>query len=473
VADAIIVGGGIAGLATAFELHKRNVPFVLLERTARAGGVIRTERVDGFTLEAGPDALLIQKPEAIRLAEELGVGDRLVPTNLPRLAYIQRGGNLYPLPAASVLGIPTEVGPFVATRLFSWPGKMRMGMELFVPRRTDPADESIGSFMARRFGSEALTYLAEPLLAGIHAGDVDRLSVNALFPRFAEAERKYGSLLKAFRLMHRRAGAPQATRSARTTARRRPGEGAFKSFPEGLELLVDRLVARLPSDALRFGAPAVSLRRNPASGYEVTTKDGVFDGRVVILCAPTFAVASIVSDLDRELAGACNEIQYASSATVSYAFERTQIRHSLTGSGYVVPRVEDRSILASSWMSSKWPGRAPQGHVLLRVFIGGARDPDALAHSDDELIARGLNAIRPVLGITGDPVVARIYRYDRANAQHEVGHLDRVTRIDRALARHPGLFVTGSGFRGTGIPDCVADARATAQQVARFLGIDA
>src|SRR6185369_10847681 len=199
--DVIIVGGGIAGLAAAYELKAHGVSFVVLERASTPGGVIVSEEFDGFTIDAGPDSLLIQKHDGIRLCQELGLGDRLVSTLPPRLAYIQRGGKLYPLPAASVLGIPTRIGPFARTGLFSWRGKLRMGAELFVPRRraSDGSDESIGAFMTRRFGREATTYLAEPLLAGIHAGDVDRLSLGALFPRFADAEKKHGSLLRAFR----------------------------------------------------------------------------------------------------------------------------------------------------------------------------------------------------------------------------------------------------------------------------------
>ena len=199
ITPVVIVGGGIAGLAAAYEFSRRHVPFVLLESGPRVGGVIFSEAIDGYTIDGGPDALLIQKPEGIKLCEELGLGDRLVPTKLPRLAFIQRGGRLHALPAGSVLGIPTAWGPFLRTPLFSWAGKVRMGAELFVPARRDDGDESIGAFMTRRFGAEATTYLAEPLLAGIHAGDVDRLSVRALFPRFAEEEAKYGSLLRAFR----------------------------------------------------------------------------------------------------------------------------------------------------------------------------------------------------------------------------------------------------------------------------------
>src|SRR5580765_1362151 len=197
--DVVIVGGGIAGLAAAYELHTRGTSFVILERAPRTGGVIISETVGSFVVDGGPDALLTQKPEGIALCEELGIASRLVPTKLPRLAYIQRGGRLHALPANSVLGIPTRFGPFIRTGLFTWAGKMRMAAEMFVPPRTDDRDESIGSFMRRRFGDEAVDYLAEPLLAGIHAGDVDRLSIGALFPRFVATERTHGSLLRAFR----------------------------------------------------------------------------------------------------------------------------------------------------------------------------------------------------------------------------------------------------------------------------------
>ena len=194
-----IVGGGVAGLSAAFECQKRGLPFILFESRPRLGGVVFSEQVDGFTIDGGPDSLLVQKPAAIALCKELGLGARLVPTKTPRIAYIQRNGVLHPLPAASVLGIPTEWGPFISSGLFSWPGKLRMGAEMFIPRKSDDEDESIGAFMRRRFGREATEFLAEPLLAGIHAGDVDRLSMRALFPRFTNAEREHGSLLRAFR----------------------------------------------------------------------------------------------------------------------------------------------------------------------------------------------------------------------------------------------------------------------------------
>jgi len=453
--DVVIIGGGIAGLAAAYELQRLGVPFLVVERAPRPGGVIFTDQIDGFTIEAGPDALLAQKPDAITLCEELGIADRLIPTSPPRRAFIQRGGRLHPLPEASILGIPTRAAPFLRTRLFSWPAKLRMGMEIVVPRRTAEEDESIGAFMRRRFGSEAVAYLAEPLLAGIHAGDVDRLSVKALFDRFARAEQTSGSVIRAFRAAQKRR--PQGAGD----------QGAFRSFRGGLMELICALVKTLPSDALRFGVTARGIMAD--DGFTVETDAGPLAARAVIAATPAYVTASLMRSLDADLASECDGVRYASSATISFGFLRSAIRHPLDGSGYLVPRAEDRSILAVSWMSSKWAGRAPAGHVLLRVFVGGARDPEALSHSDEQLIARALTAIRPVLGIGGDPEIARIYRFAQASAQHEVGHLDRVRRIEDRLARHPGLFVTGSGFRATGIPDGIADARATAARTASFL----
>ena len=464
----VIVGGGIAGLATAYELSRRGVSFVLLERAARAGGVILSEEIDGFVIDGGPDALLIQKPDGIKLCEELGLGDRLVSTKPPRLAYIQRGGQLHALPAASVLGIPTRVGPFVSTRLFSWLGKLRMAAELFVPARRDEGDESIGSFMTRRFGREATTYLAEPLLAGIHAGDVDRLSIRALFPRFVEAERTHGSLLKAFRSNPNPASPANPESQIPNPGK---GNGAFKSLPGGLSELIRALVSVLPSGSICLNSTVSRITEQREHGsFRVERASGdAIAARAVVIATPAYATSSLTRELDGEISGIFSEIRYASAATIVLAFPRRAVAHPLNGSGFVVPRVENTGIMAASWLSSKWPDRAPDDKVLLRTFVGGARDPKALEESDAELVSRSMRALRPLLGITGEPLLSRVYRWDRANAQHEVGHLDRVAAIERALTHHPGLFVTGSGFRGTGIPDCVADGRATGKQLAEWL----
>ncbi len=458
--DVVVIGAGIAGLATAFELTQAGIPFVLLEAGQRVGGVILSEQADGFTIDAGPDSLLVQKPDGIRLAEQLGLGNRLVPTRPPRLAYIQRGGRLHALPAASVLGIPTRVGPFVRSSLFSWPGKLRMGTEILMRPRPERAhqDESIGAFMRRHFGVEATEYLAEPLLAGIHAGDVDRLSLDALFPRFVTAERTHGSLLRAFR------AAPRGPST----------DGAFRSLPGGLSELVTALAARLPPASVRMGARVTAVqidRAGRADGSYRVEIDGApgLTARAVVVAAPAHAASPMLVPLDADLARLCGEVRYVSTGTVVMAFPRAAVRHPLNGSGFVVPRREATGILAGSWLSSKWPHRAPDDRVLLRAFVGGARDPDALEHSDAALVDRSLAAVQPLLGITGEPILTRVYRWVRANAQHEVGHLARMAEIERRLAAYPGLFVTGSGFRGVGIPDCVADGRATAKQAMGWL----
>ena len=450
----LVIGGGIAGLATAYELHQRKIPFTLLEAGRRVGGVVFSEEVDGFNIDGGPDALLIQKPDGIKLCQELGLGDRLVATKLPRLAFIQRGGRLHALPAASVMGIPTEWGPFIKTGLFSWAGKIRMGMEMFVPPRTDTGDESIGSFMRRRFGNEAVDYLAEPLLAGIHAGDVDRLSIRALFPRFPETEARFGSLLRAFRAQPRHAPSK---------------DGAFKSLPGGLGELVSALEAALPAPSIRKNAAVQGLVFDGAMFHVQTSTGETYSAPSVVVATPAFVTAKILDEAAPALARLCAEIPYASAATVAMAFKREAIRHPLNGSGFVVPRVEKSGIMAGSWLSSKWPNRAPEGYALLRAFLGGARDPEAITKTDQEMIATAMNAMRPLIGITGEPLFTRVYRWENANAQHEVGHLDRVASIARELAGHPGLFITGSGFRGVGIPDCVADARDTGRRATAWL----
>lgn len=447
--DFIVIGGGIAGLAAAYELQARGATFRVLERADRPGGVILTEHIDGFTIDAGPDALLIQKPAAVELCRQIGLGGRLMPTKRPRTAFIVRDGRLHPLPESSVLGIPRDVRALATTRLFSVAGKARMAAEILVPKRSDDrADESIGSFIGRRFGQEVVTYLAEPLLAGIHAGDVNRLSMRALFPRFMEAERKYGSVLRAFRQLRQ---APSA----------RSGDGAFYSLPGGLVELVNALVAALPAGTLRLGV-RVERVDSVAGGYRVATPEGELIARSLIITTPAYVSGELLQGLDPDLASLCGEVPYASSATVALGYRREDIAHPLLGAGFVVPRVEKTTLMAASWVSSKWAHRAPEGQVLLRGFIGGARDPEAMARSDQDLIDSAARELGQMLGIATPPRFVRLYRWERANAQHEVGHIERMAAIDRLLASHPGLHVTGSGFRGVGIPDCIADARKTA-----------
>ena len=451
--DVAIVGAGIAGLSAAWELQRRGVGVRVLEAGPRMGGVILTERIDGWIIDAGPDALLMQKPAGVALCRELGLGERLHPTLTPRTAYVLRGGRLHPLMEGAALGFPVRVGPLVTSSLFTWRGKLRMGLEAAVPRRTTDEDESLAAFVRRRFGAEAVEYLAEPLLAGIHAGDVDRLSTRALFPRLLDIERRHGSIIRGFRALH-------ATRSP---------QGAFVSLPGGMMELVDALAGALAPGTVTLSSRASELRR--ASAFLVDTPSGPVHARAVILAVPAYAAAGLLRSIDTTLSGLCDTLPYASTATVAFGYRRDQIAHALEGTGFVVPRTEGSPLLASTWVTSKWPGRAPEGHVLLRAFLGGGRDPHRLDRPDEELIATARQALSEILRITGDPVFRpRLYRWTRGSPQFEVGHLDRVAAIEARLASVPGLFVTGSGFRAIGIPDCIQDGRDTAAKAAAFVG---
>lgn len=452
VHDVVIIGGGIAGLAAAWELKRRGLVPLVLEKSVRAGGVIVTERHEGFVIDGGPDSLLVQKPAAIDLCGELGLRDRLIPTQPPRTAFVVRDGTLVPLPEASVLGLPTRIVPFARSSLFSPAAKVRMATEI-VRRRAIGGDESIGSFIRRRFGQEALDYLAEPLLAGIHAGDVDQLSIHALFPRLVALEQRYGSVLRGLRAEAR----PQAV-----------GASAFLSLPGGLAELPEALAAALGQEIVRSDTLVAQI--SGTAPYKVTLEtDAAIHARALIVATPAWAASRLLRSLDAALATLCDDIPYASTATVALAFRRNQVTHPLRGTGFVVPRRERRALTAGTWVSSKWPGRAPDRHVLLRGFVGGATDPQALAHTDTQLAAAALAELRPLLGIAGDPLLTRVFRWPRATPQYVVGHGARVRAIEERLARHPGVYLTGSGYRGTGIPDCIADARAIAAGAADHL----
>jgi oxygen-dependent protoporphyrinogen oxidase len=388
----------------------------------------------------------------VALCNELGLGDRLIPTKLPRTAFVLRDGELHSLPAASVLGFPTRLKPLFASTLFGLHAKFRMASELVIPRAPNTGDESIAGFVRRRFGPEAVTYIAEPLLAGIHAGDVERLSMRALFPRLVDAEARAGSVIRAFR------GEPRPVNT----------DGVFRSFPNGIEELIDGLMKAVPKESVRCGANVTRIDKGDGFTIHVAGRPPI-QARAVMLSIPAFAAAELVRPLDGVLSAACASIRYLSTATVVFAFPRDAVRHDLRGTGFVVPRAEGISITAGAWISSKWPYRAPDGQALLRAFLGGARDPDVLSKTDAELTNAALGDLTKILGIRGLPIMTRVYRWNRASPQQEVGHGDLMQRVDTRLAAHQGLFISAAGFRGVGIPDCIADARKTAGAAAQFV----
>src|SRR5687767_11314506 len=364
--DVAVIGGGVSGLSAAYELRKRKRSVVVLEREQRPGGIIVTERVGEFLVDAGPDALLVQKPAAVALCNELGLGDRLFPTKLPRTAFVLRDGALHPLPSASILGFPTRLKPLFKSTLFGLSAKCRIAAELVIPRAANQGDESIAAFVRRRFGPEAVTYIAEPLLAGIHAGDVERLSMRALFPRLIDAEAKAGSVIKAFRREHT---PPNA-------------DGVFRSFPNGLAELVEGLMKAVPKESVRLGSNVTRIEEGDDFTIHMDRKPPIH-ARSVIFAVPAFVAAELLRSVDGDLAAACGSIRYLSTATVVFAFPRDAVQHNLKGTGFVVPRTEGISITAGAWISSKWPYRAPEGQALLRAFLGGARDPRSEEHTSE------------------------------------------------------------------------------------------
>ena len=453
-----VVGGGITGLAAAHDLASAGVPFTLFEAEPRWGGIIRTERVGGFLLEGGPDAILAQKPDGIALCRELGLGEELVPTSAPRTVYVLRRGVLHPLPEG-VLGIPNRIGPLLRTSLFSWRGKLRMGLDLVAPRGRE-ADESIASFLRRRLGQEAVDRLGQPLMAGINSGDPERLSLRATFPRLADLEAQHRSLLRGFRAAARAAGQapPEAT-----------GIGsAFVSLRDGLGALVEALVATLPAASLRPGTPVLSVTRTGA-GFSLRTADGGREAAsAVVLAVPPPRAAAMLEEMDREIAGLLAAVPFVSTAAVFLGYRREDVAHALDGHGVMLPWTEGRRTNACTFFSSKFPGRAPEGHVLLRGFLGSARDPHVLRSSDAELAQIVREELAPLLGLRGDPVLVRVYRWPGGTPQMEVGHLARVARLEARLAAWPGLWLAGAGLRGAGLPDCIADGRAAASFVVKF-----
>ena len=450
----VVVGGGIAGLAAAHRAVEyarergRPLTLTLLEAAPRLGGTIQTERHDGFVVECGPDSFLSEKPWALALCKRLGVEGRLVGTNdRMRRNFVVFGGRLHPLPDGFQLLAPTRFGPFLRSRLFSWQGKLRMGLDLLLPRGGE-RDESLGAFVRRRLGREALERVAQPMVAGIYTADPDELSLAATMPRFLELERKDRSIILSMWRAARRAPAASGESSGARWS-------LFVTFADGMEECIQILAARLPQESIHLKERVIEVTRHGARWRVVTAAGSALSADAVILAPEAHQVARMLRYLDPALAHLLEEIPYASSATVTFAHRRADIGHPLDGFGFVVPQVEGRPIIACTFSSVKYPGRAPAGHELLRVFMGGAMNEAVLDRPDGELVEIARAQLAELLGVRGEPLFVRLSRYPRAMPQYQVGHLARVEAIEQCLRRHPGLALVGGAYRGVGISDCV------------------
>lgn len=458
------MGGGVAGLAAAHRAVERAaaqgiaLDLTLCEAGERLGGTIATERRDGFLVERGPDSFLTDKPWALALCRRLGLEDRLLRTDDRfRRTFVAWGGRLHPLPEGFQLLAPTRFRPLLASSLFTWSGKLRMALDLVLPRGGD-ADESLGEFVRRRLGHEALERVAQPLVAGIYTADPSDLSLRATMPRFVEMERRERSVILS---MWRAARRAPATASGTSGAR----YSLFVTLADGMQTLVDTLADRLPAGAVRLGTRVTEVARADG-GWRVTTDEGeTMSADAVIVATEAHASARMLRYLDPSLAHLLEGIPYASSATVTLAYRRAAIRHALDGFGFVVPNVEKRPIFACSFSSVKYAGRAPEGHVLLRTFVGGALN-EALVEEDDELLGATATAeLQELLGADEPPLWTRVARYWKAMPQYHVGHLARVDAIDFAIAKQPGLALAGAAYRGVGIPDVIHSGEEAAERL--------
>lgn len=477
--DVAIIGGGISGLAAAYYLEKharqanRPLRYTLIERSPSPGGKIVTDHVHGFgdtpfIVEGGPDSFLTQKPWALQLARELGLDNDLLGTNdHKRKTFVLNKGKPTPLPDGVMMIVPTRFMPFALSPLISPLGKLRMGLDFFIPKRQDDSDETLADFIRRRLGDEALDKIAEPLMSGIYNAEAERQSILATFPRFRDIEKKHGSLIRGMlAARNSRAGtrAPAHSDSAPKAA-----TSMFVSLRSGTHGLVKAVAAALTGE-LRLNTGVERITRsdtNPseqAPRYQLHLSDGsVVNAEAVLLATPAYVSADLLADVAPGAADLLATIRYVSTGTLSFGFRRSEVHHPLNGFGVVIPRSEKRPINAITWSSTKFDHRAPQDHVLLRVFFGGSRNPDMVDRSDDELIAIARSELRQLLGIDAEPVMHRLYRWRNATPQYDIGHLERVAAIEAALPA--GLYVTGSPYRGIGIPDCVHQGQQSAERI--------
>ena len=430
----------------------------MLEQADRPGGNLRSETIDGFLCEWGPNGFLDNAPETLALAAELGLTDALLPSDdRARRRFVYRNGRLHLL--------PTSPAAFLTSDLLSVSGKLRIAVEPFARRRPE-GDETIHAFAARRIGREAADVLIDPMVSGIFAGDARRLSLRAALPKMWELETAHGGLFRAL----------WARRRARRASDAPVGSplGRLTSFAGGIETLTTALARELGS-RLRLGARAVSVRRTSAPGarsaWEVAVDGGpeVAADQVVLAGSPAVA-ARLTGGLDPELGATLAEIPSAPVVVAALGYDILALDHPLDGFGFLVPRGEGPRILGALWDSSVYPGRAPRGQALIRVMVGGARDPNVLALGDEEIVRLVRTDLQLVMGVTAVPRLVRVIRHPAGIPQYTVGHLERLERIGRALARWPGLHLAGNGYRGVAINNCIAEARPLASRVLRNLG---
>lgn len=468
-----IIGGGISGLSTAWYLQQAQnrgigVTYTVLEAGNRWGGKVLTEFVqdyapEPFIIEGGPDSFLaMQKPWALQLARELGLEDQLMSTNDERrTVYVLVNGKLTPMPDGIYLIAPTRILPFIMTRLFSPLGKLRMALDFILPKGNPNVDESLGDFIGRRMGREAVDKLAEPLMAGIYNADPYKLSIQATFPRFVAMEQKYGSLIRGM------LAGTKARQSAQEQSSESPRVGAFATFYQGTEVIINELARQLTGD-MRLNTAVTGIERIEDDSYDLALDDGtMLNAHQVVMAIPAYTAAELIEPMVPGAAARLNEIRYVDTGTITLAYKTDELNHPLDGFGVVIPISEDRNVNALTWTSTKFDHRAPEGYKLIRAFMGGSRTPEMVTKPDDEVVQIVRNELQDIMGVTAEPLFHRIYRWPQSTPQYDVGHLEHIEAIESRLPF--GIFLTGSPYRGIGMPDCVKQGKQTAETIAEFM----
>ncbi len=458
-----IIGGGVSGMTAAYELSLANPQpqITVYEAEGRPGGVLQTEHRDGWILDNAADNFIVFPDDALKLCEELGIADTLqTPAADDRRALIVHQGRLKPTPEGLALMRPSRFRAVLASPLLSVRAKLRLALEPFVPKRVDPRDESLADFVRRRLGPEFLQRIVQPLIAGIYTGDAEKLSVRATVPQVVAMEQKYGSLFRGT-LASRREASEAATRQA-SGAR----YGQFRALPSGTNTLIQTLISKLPASTVQLNARVESIRQTDDQRWVVRCHDGretVHDGVISAMTAPQ--AHPVFQANAPEIAQGLAEIPYASSAIVLLGIRQQDLTEPLQGFGFVVPQIERREILSVSYASKKYAGRAPDGMHLLRVFIGGALQPELLQKSDEQLIDLACREVQQLLGYHGTPVLREVVRWGERMPQYHVGHLERIAALRAVADKRVGLKLIGNAFDGVGIPQCVKSARREAKRL--------
>jgi protoporphyrinogen/coproporphyrinogen III oxidase len=457
-----IIGGGISGLAAAYRLEKQKskgaeIDYVVFESGPRFGGVIRTERINGCIIEAGPDSFLTEKPWAADLCRDLGLADGLIGSNdAGRATYILVKGKLVPLPDGLMFMVPTKVWPTFFSKLFSWRTKLQMLREWFYRPLPDAPESTVAEFVERHYGREMVERLADPLLAGVYGGSADELSVTSVLARFAAIEAKQGSLGRAI------VSAQRSQPGTRTPI--------FTSLKNGMQQMTDALLARVPESARRLNVPVRTV--TPESGkWLVVNGERTQEFDAVILAVPAYVAAELLREKIPQLSSELDQIRYSCSVTVAFAYDETQRVPMPAGFGFLVPRSERKRILACTFVHQKFAHRAPENRALIRCFLGGSRDEEILSLSDQQIERIVYRELQEILGITSQPLFTRVSRWHKSMAQYGLGHNARVERIRQLASGMRGLALAGNAYSGIGVPDCVCSGFEGAAKVLAELAI--